>query len=100
MNLLRLNREVKPKLQAVMQSGQRLRIARLRNLNHRLSSVKANKPKQLTGLNQKVCSWLFLSTVGIHGQKTVGVEVKPKLSVVNQVKHGKPVLPPKLAGKP
>ncbi len=26
--------------------------------------------------------------------------MEPKLSVVNQVKHGKPVLSPKLAGKP
>ena len=26
--------------------------------------------------------------------------MEPKLSVVYQVKHGKPVLPPKLAGKP
>jgi len=59
-----------------------------------------NKPKQLTGLNQKVRSRLFLSTVGIHGQKTAGVEVEPKLSAVYQEEHGKPVLSPEMAGEP
>ena len=53
----------------------RLRIARLRKLNHRISFVKVNKPKQLIGLNQKVRSRLFLSIVGIHRQKTAGVKV-------------------------
>ena len=59
-----------------------------------------NKPKQLTGLNQKESSRLFLSTDGIHGQKTAGVELKPKLSAVYQEEHGKPVLSPKMAGEP
>lgn len=59
-----------------------------------------NKPKQLIGLNQKVRSRLFLSIVGIHGQKTAGVEVEPKLSAVYQEEHGKPVLSPEMAGEP
>ena len=59
-----------------------------------------NKPKQLTGLNQKVRSRLFLSREGIHGQKTAGVEVEPKLSVVYQEEHDKPVLSPEMAGEP
>ncbi|ECQ8983237.1 TPA: hypothetical protein G8O11_005493 [Salmonella enterica] len=32
-----------------------------------INIVTNNRPKMLKGLNQKVCGWLFLSVLGIHG---------------------------------
>jgi hypothetical protein len=67
-----------------------------------INVVKANKPKLLIGLNQKVCSRLFSSDVRIHGRITAGVKVEPKLSFnVSQVEHGNSVFSPmSWAGEP
>ena len=45
-----------------------------------LNVVKLNRLKLLISLNQKVCSRITLSIVGLHGQITAGREVEPNLS--------------------
>ncbi|RRN54823.1 hypothetical protein EI218_01085 [Streptococcus suis] len=45
-----------------------------------LNVVKLNRLKLLISLNQKVCSRITLSIVGLHGQMTAGREVEPNLS--------------------
>lgn len=34
-----------------------------------INAVMMNRPKLLTGLNQKVCSRITLSSLGLHGQR-------------------------------
>lgn len=42
-----------------------------------LNIVIPDKPKMLTGLNQKVSGWLSLSILEIHGRKATGGEAEP-----------------------
>ncbi|EDH6599062.1 hypothetical protein CB467_22750 [Salmonella enterica subsp. enterica serovar Goverdhan] len=42
-----------------------------------INVVIPDKPKILTGLNQKVCDRLFPSSLGIHGLEITGGEAEP-----------------------
>lgn len=42
-----------------------------------INVVIPDKPKMLTGLNQKVCDRLFPSSLEIHGHQVTGGEAEP-----------------------
>jgi len=65
-----------------------------------LNTVMNNKPKMLTGLNQKVCGRLPFIRFGGTRTSWPPVERQGLTHLVTQVNHGKPVSLPFGAGRP
>ena len=59
-----------------------------------LNIVSLNKPKVLTGLNQKVCGRMLSYMVGAHGQQSHRWIGRVYPARVTYAEHGKPVSAP------
>jgi hypothetical protein len=70
------------------------------DVNCHLNIVSLNKPKVLTGLNQKVCGRMLPYMVGAHGQQSHRWIGRVYPARVTYAEHGKPVPAPFGAGEP